>query len=247
MSLSADGRLVLVRIKIERAKKHLGNLETDLVEFGDRHFGVFAAKGDPNVPGGLTSEFEMPRAYPIDMLSGAGDVIQNLRTALDHLANQLVWVGTGQEPSRKIAFPIAESFDTYEADKVRKIKGVRSDAAKFIDDLKPYKGGNDALWRIHELNNIDKHRMLFTVSKDCYLFADWLPTMMGQRFPFLLKAQTPHFAGAFDLDIENDVEFQIAKALSDPAILKGDALLPSIRQLVDYVDALSFTFKPFLE
>jgi len=29
-----------------------------------------------------------------------------------------------------------------------------------VDLLKPYKGGTDALWWLHSLNNIDKHRML---------------------------------------------------------------------------------------
>jgi hypothetical protein len=246
MSLTADGRLVLVRVKIERAKKHLKELESDLLAFGDKHFGVFVAKPDPNAPGGLSSDFKTPRAFPIDVLSAAGDVVQNLRTSLDHLANQLVWVGTGKESSRQIAFPIAESLDEYESQKVRKVKGMRIDAIEAIDALKPYKGGNDALWRIHELNNIDKHRTLFTVSEDCYLFADWLPTMMGERFPFLLKAESPHFAGVFDPDVENNVDFEVAKALSDPQVMKGDALLPSLHQLVDFVDDLSFAFKPLL-
>jgi hypothetical protein len=71
--------------------------------------------------------------------------------------------------------------------------------------------------------------------------------MMGERFPFLLKAESPHFAGVFDPDVENNVDFEVAKALSDPQVMKGDALLPSLRQLVDFVDDLSFAFKPLLE
>ena len=36
-------------------------------------------------------------------------------------------------------------------------------AVAAIDALKPYKGGNDVLWQLHELNNVDKHRLILTV------------------------------------------------------------------------------------
>jgi hypothetical protein len=40
---------------------------------------------------------------------------------------------------------------------------MRQEAIDAIDATKPYAGGNDALWRIHKLNNVDKHRLLITV------------------------------------------------------------------------------------
>src|ERR1022692_1403938 len=40
---------------------------------------------------------------------------------------------------------------------------MRSEAIDAISALKPYKDGNDVLWRLHRLNNIDKHRLLVAV------------------------------------------------------------------------------------
>ena len=119
---------------------------------------------------------------------------------------------------------------------------------KAIDALKPYKGGNDALWRIHELDNIDKHRALFTYAHDCMLVADWL-TEYGSAGPFNLKARHPEFAsvGAFDSEVEQNVEFEIDKAVSRAKIAPGESLLPSLTQLVDYVYRLVLSFKPFLQ
>lgn len=37
-------------------------------------------------------------------------------------------------------------------------------AQKIVTDLKPYKGGNKTLWKLHELNRIDKHRLLVAAS-----------------------------------------------------------------------------------
>jgi hypothetical protein len=40
---------------------------------------------------------------------------------------------------------------------------MRNTAIEAIDALKPYRGGNDVLWHLHELNNTDKHRLVLTV------------------------------------------------------------------------------------
>jgi hypothetical protein len=109
------------------------------------------------------------------------------------LAYQLVLVGTpGVEPSRRVEFPIAKDATTYESEKGKKQEGMRPDANSAIDGLKPYKGGNDALWRIHELDNIDKHRRIFSSGHDYLFMADWLP---GGGAPYWAKDSERHFGG----------------------------------------------------
>jgi hypothetical protein len=93
----------------------------------------------------------------LDTVTIAGDVIHNLRSALDYLAQQLIAVGMECAPIipltpeelRRIEFPIAETFEKYEAEKARKVKRMLPEALQAIDALKPYRAGNGALWRIH--------------------------------------------------------------------------------------------------
>src|SRR5205823_12088781 len=93
-----------------------------------------------------------------------GDVLQNLMSALDHLAYQLVCVGMGSDgPFDHVYFPITDSVAEYEAQKRHKVRGMRPDAIRAIDAIKPYKGGNDILWRLYKLNNVDKHRLVIAV------------------------------------------------------------------------------------
>jgi hypothetical protein len=88
--------------------------------------------------------------YPIDALAIAGDVIHNLRSAFDHLAYQLVCVGTGDEFPKNTGFPIADSAKAYEEEKERrKVERMPPKAVEAIDFLKPYRSGNPPLWRIH--------------------------------------------------------------------------------------------------
>ena len=48
-----------------------------------------------------------------------------------------------------------------------------------FDSVKPYKGGNDILWQLHRLNNIDKHRTIFAtaVGYSVDVVPDMLSTM----------------------------------------------------------------------
>lgn len=240
--LTADDRIILIRVKVERAKKNLQNLETDLAAYGVQHFHAATSYRDPNTGQVIQNPLRKWRKMPFDALAAAGDVIQNLRSALDYLAQQLVWAGSGKEPSRFVQFPIAKDAATYEADKTRRVEGMCPKTVKAIDALKPYKDGNDALWKIHELNNIDKHRILFTYAHDCMLTAEWLNDPM----PFNLKASDPNFAGAFDTEVEKDMEIEFDEALGKAQVAQGDSLLPTLHQLVQFVDDLILSFRPFL-
>jgi hypothetical protein len=64
---------------------------------------------------------------------------------------------------------------------------------------------------------------------------------------YLLKAQSPDFAGVFDSHVEDDVQLEVKKALSNPQVPESKALLPSLHQLVNFVDDLVARFKPLLE
>lgn len=258
-AMTANDRFILIKVKIERAKKCLSDLESKLSEFRNEHFYAVITENDPKIGETIQGRVGGPypkkyRILPFDALAIAGDLVHNLRCALDHLANQLVWVGSDSEPSRGVCFPIAKDAASYERDKAGKVKGMCPKAIKAIDALKPYKGGNNPLWRIRELDDIDKHRTLFTYAHDCFLVADWLeefPEFCGSPYgglsPYLLKASNPNFSGVFDGEVEQDVEREIDEAVGKTKVAISDTLLPSLSELIDYVENLVLTFRPFLQ
>jgi len=123
----------------------------------------------------------------------AGDAIQNLMTTLDHLAYQVVCNDTGDAPPNPnwIYFPIADDAAKYEAKKHGKMKGASQKTFDVIDTLKPYKGGNDLLWTLYRLNNIEKHRMLLTVGSQAAGVNLGQDMSRGFRKAFPDKAFTP--------------------------------------------------------
>jgi hypothetical protein len=96
----------------------------------------------------------------------AGDVLQNLRTALDYMVCISVKL-QGHPVTEYTGFPIPKKVPTTYEERRRfrqKVEGLRQEAIKEIEALKPYQGGDEILWRLHSLNNRDKHRLLFTAS-----------------------------------------------------------------------------------
>jgi len=250
--LSADERIILIRIKIERASKHLRDLAADILAIERRT--VVIRKGDNEKPQGASDgvNISFSRGFPVgdsfldticcssDVPAGVGDVAHNLRTALDHLMCHMLVVAGSQVTSRD-AFPISKSLAGYESRRDALVNRIQPKAIEALDLLKPYKGGNLALWRIHELDRIDKHRALAPCASDFIFFADWF------EGDFLFQQDAPALAGLYDSQVERDMQFEIEKALSDPKGPSRDAILPTLHQLIDVTKSLVLSFKPFLE
>lgn len=190
MALTANDRVILIRAKTERAQKHFRELENELSSYRGKTMPVVIGEPQPFAQMGDDPLVHTVSRISFDALTMAGDVVHNLRGALDHLAYQLVLVGNPETmPYSRIEFPIAWDAGIYEKLKARKMEGMRPEAVKAIDELQPYKGGKgEALWKIHELDIIDKHRTVFSPGKDFLLEGPWVgPT------PYLLRVRDPHF------------------------------------------------------
>lgn len=151
-------------LKIDRAKTHLLELQTEIKSFMDSRPYRISTKRDSETKR-LIYYVSAVKEPPQVLSLIAGDIIQNLRSAMDHLAYELFISNGGNETEgRNIYFPIEKDFTTYESEKERKTKGMSKDAQDLIDLVKPYQGGNTILWHIHDLNITDKHRSLLLLA-----------------------------------------------------------------------------------
>jgi hypothetical protein len=62
---------------------------------------------------------------------------------------------------------------------------------------------------------------------------------------YLVKSQNPLFAGV-ETQVEKDVQMEIKEAVSQTQVTDANALLPTLHQLVDFVDNLAVSFEPLL-
>lgn len=164
-----------VRAKIDRAKKHFEELNVCVTAWGtseeNDHAGILYPHPDRKR---VDFKARKVKANDIAWPLIIGDVVHNLRSALDHLVCQLALLEDITFDCKKTAFPIYDkegAFRDFSNDKVKPF--VCSDAFAMIEDLQPYKAakltGRDPktsnLRIISELDIIDKHRMLVVAAK----------------------------------------------------------------------------------
>lgn len=266
---TADERLRQVMPKVTRAKEHVTNLERELRAFLDRSPYKVAAKDDQvtrKLVYYVTSAEATPECLPLI----AGDAVQNLMSALDHLACQLVCSDTADKPPHpnRIYFPVADDFAKYELRKHERMEGAHPTTLDAIDALKPFKGGNDLLWTLYKLNNIDKHRLLFTVGAQAagINVGQLLANDIRASFPavavaafesmnaflmpadpgFPLTAGFVLYTGGVDEKPNPKQQFRFEVVLNEPGVIEGTPLLEVMNELIGLVERIVTALTPRL-
>jgi hypothetical protein len=153
-------------MKLQRAEEHFGQLQADHTRFTspERNPYRMLRERDPE------TDYYIWRAKiveppPLEKWgSMAGECIHSLRSALDHTAHALVRIN---RPSAEVSeFPIFKDRGLWDRDHAKKLPGVDPKVITQVKWLQPYRGGGDqhALWLIHYLDIVDKHRRLNLVS-----------------------------------------------------------------------------------
>lgn len=150
-----------IRAKVTRAKQHIEDFRRALKAFYETHPHGVGVREDRNT-GKRIYYVQTVSDVPPEIATIAADVLQNLRSSLDHVATQLVLQNrNGVAPDWLVYYPITSVRSEYPALRARNIRGVSQDVVDAIDATEPYQGGNGhALWQLNELNKIDKHHLL---------------------------------------------------------------------------------------
>jgi hypothetical protein len=112
---------------------------------------------------------ELPRSFNVEI----GAHLNAIRSGLDLLASALAG-RYGICPPESAFFPIARSEDEFRRCGSRSasfVAGLPPAERSRLEALKPYHGGNDDLWSLHQLDNMRKHRRLLIVTAEPELFS----------------------------------------------------------------------------
>ncbi len=250
-----------VTLKRARAGEHLLALEKALAEYLAATPFQVTAKVDPETkrPHYFVASV---RPVPDDIRLIAGDAIQNLMGCLDHLAYQLVAKDSGGSPPNPkwIYFPIADDQASYDKKKAGKLSGASPDTIAAIDALRPYRGGNDALWQLYHLNNIEKHRLLLAVGGQAagihlgQVTAHQVRGLMGaevaalfeQMDSYIMPADTGYplqpgfglYIGAPEEPINPKLTFRFTVVINESGVAEGAPITDLLNRLAAAVDGV---------
>lgn len=252
-------RLIGPQAKIERAQKHIQDFNVARGDFIGNAYRVLREE-DPKTRDlvyRVSAESHAPERLR-GLALVIGDAVHNLRSALDLLAWQLV-EANGGTPTRWTSFPIADSPNEFESGGPNKIKGASEEAVELLRRVRPYKGGYDALWRLHRLDATDKHRILLTVGTSHQATEFVYPLGRTTFGPITLKVRRPktvvdgeeiyRVAAAYRESTEKQPEpkFAFDVAFAEPGIVNGEAVIPTIHQLVSVVQGVLKLFAPLFD
>src|SRR5689334_19456648 len=96
------------KLKIERAQKHIRDLDERFTIFAQSDFYSLRVNEDEE-SGDSILQLEHTEPIPDDFALITGDALLNLRSALDLLVSDVVYYGLGTRP-KKLYFPIRESY-----------------------------------------------------------------------------------------------------------------------------------------
>jgi hypothetical protein len=254
-----------VRIKIHRAKKHFNELADAIEAFKKRDPYLVTSHENPDTGEGICRLIIREDTDPT-WAGMVGDIIHNLRSALDIMAVDLAVKNgrTSKSALNGTYFPIAASKDLFDASLAEKLRYVSPPARRVIERLKPYKGGTDAFWRLHKLDLLDKHVLLVPVGA-ANVEIQWTiympligpdaeatePLKFVPAPAFALKPRKVGFPlkngqilmryNTIGTDGSRDpakhqYNFVFQVAFGEGQIVDGQPLIPTLKQFIDFVE-----------
>ena len=184
-----------------------------------------------------------------------GEITHHLRSTLDHAVTQLHSIGPEDGKLDRLEFPICLTQKAFNNVKNLKVKGLPAEAVQRIEAWQPYNTNKDkpedeVLWVLHDLDRIDKHRLLLVVAT-CVQMADTLKIngkidveITGMTPPVALGIQptkegreifTVDFGSKIDPDIVIDGNFRCEVTFGQPGVIQYLPVIPTLNQVRDVV------------
>lgn len=272
MSGAPSDPLAGASLKLARGEEHLTALNAEIEGWLQEH--PYLSPHEVDEDGGVIYWVELTEVVPPRFGIIVGDWAHNVRSALDHLAWELVRLHGGRT-GRHVAFPISVAPEHWDQNVEHPVKrrsmldGIPIGSASFvgIKKLQPYQGRNEADARVTELgtlamlNNLDKHQAIHSAVTTR---ADALPEVvfepadavgMIQYAIFVQQHQPlaertklvrarPYYAPGRHDELEHHLEFTVGIVFAEQGVAFG-GLGRIQRYVADIVDSLRRTvFEP---
>jgi len=141
------------KVKLNRARKFIAELEA----FRASYLANDPVTGKINVKANALDVIWKPTGLEPGAI--LGDAIHNLRAALDLMASEMA--RRNGKSDKNVYFPFSASKESLDdAIRQRCFHKAGKDAVALLRTFEPYRGGNEALRMIHDLDIRDKHSAL---------------------------------------------------------------------------------------
>jgi len=231
------------RRKIAWAKHRLADLKREVSAWvGDKNFYEMFTEPHPDKPQHVVHKMRVVKQVPDVCFNITGDIVGNLRAALDHAIYDIA-VASGCNKPRNAYFPFSRDDSTFEANLKGRCADVPKDIYPLLRSFQPYKGGSEPLWALNEVRVANEHIPLtlmgsatFTAGVDVSAIGYWempyTPTLDRAKNEMELFTLTPgtKFKGKF--------QFGFYIAFGKIGSLEGKSVIPVLDLFVNMVETI---------
>jgi hypothetical protein len=224
--------------RYSRAKKHIDNLDKKIVKFFKKQ--PYSRTIEDDIDGiNKTHKIKLTKQIPIAFTDLAVEAIEGLRSTLDQ-ATFAACISAGQSNPRNTYFPISDSPS--ELDNVIKgrCKDIPSDIITLCRSFNTYKGGNDLIFALNRLCNVNKHRLIIPVGlANAGTHYKHLVASGGISIPNPVwdrgKNEIIFAKTAPDTKLQYDINFSFFIAFGESDIVEGQPVVPILRNIAKEV------------
>lgn len=229
------------RLKIERAKKHIADVDTAIDALENSCIATIEYRPD----GGQSLKHEIPDLRNgLDNLSLiVGDAFHNLRAAMDFAWYATISGCLPDKLSDATKFPIRETREKVEA----ALHGIEADTrcnALFeciMSKIQPYKGGhNSAAWTLHDMDISDKHILLLGLDPTGHIKGIAVRDANGELHTEGSSYPAKGMEGRYIIDFERGIKVENHGKLSVTVTLQQAGIFEPVT-----VDSLLSSFSNF--
>jgi hypothetical protein len=258
---SNANRLVGPKLKIERAKCHIRELEAAYQAFSYPNPYNLIREVDPNT-GENVYRIIVQKDIPIELSTVIGDIVHNLRAVLDYVACDLIRAN-GDADTTNRGLPIDKRAKRLKPGTVSKIQGVSPKAERLILRLKACDRWNVPMWCLHWLDILDKHNCIVPAAAaviriqakvgvpGMFVGPDGNIRLLGpgpDGKPLLVDAGTPtQFRQIFPVKnnievyrspagFQEDVQVAVGIAFHQTGVAEGEPVIETLTQLAKVVE-----------
>ena len=238
-------------LKVQWAYKHIN----DLSHFSQGFISAkpYSVRAERNDKGVVVIKTGISPGIPAQIPLFAGDIVHALRSSLDYCWMGLERAAKGPTAAKK-TFPYADER-----------KGLISPVSKasirwslpqierlILDEVKPYKAGNNHLWALNKLDNTDKHNLLvmslgkLLVSKLTATSSDGASICIESAT--LIVGQEINMAAVggpgADIKLDYEVTAPVEVVIKELGVIEDEPMLPT---LLNMAQAVRETVKLFSE
>jgi hypothetical protein len=241
------------RLKVERADKHIADINSLLEVFIGSDFYDLTIDKDFDTGENILRCNIKTRMEEEKIALIIGDALHNLRSALDLLYYETVGLCNGTA-TKWTRFPFADTRDQLVGRSLNpaleKKQITRNVYNLILNIVKPYEGGNVALWTLDDLNITDKHQLLIPVFKLMMLrdvrFEDEqhrpLPRLQSEFFMSDPGIALIDGANGLNITVKDKGRAAADILLAKDLLLKIQAIVPTLRGITEEVTNTIETF-----